>query len=100
MNILILGRGKTGALVAEVAAQRKHEVMVAGAKDNAQGAAFSPDKLRSIDVVIDFTTPEAVLQNIDACIHAKKNMVVGTSGWYQELPRVKRMVETTGIGFL
>jgi 4-hydroxy-tetrahydrodipicolinate reductase len=100
MNILILGRGKTGALVAEVAAQRKHEVMVAGAKDNAQGAAFSPDKLRSIDVVIDFTTPEAVLQNIDACIHAKKNIVVGTSGWYQELPGVKRMVETSGIGFL
>lgn len=100
MNILILGRGKTGALVAEVAARCKHEVMVAGARDNAQGAAVSPDKLRSIDVVIDFTTADVVLQNIEACIHAKKNMVVGTSGWYQELDRVKRMVETSGIGFL
>jgi 4-hydroxy-tetrahydrodipicolinate reductase len=100
MNILILGRGKTGALVAEVAARRKHKVTAAGAKDNARGAALSPDKLRSIDVVIDFTTPDAVLQNIEACIHAKKSVVVGTSGWHQELPRVKQMVEASGIGFL
>jgi len=43
MNILILGRGKTGALVAEVARQRKHTVVVAGTGDNALGAALSPE---------------------------------------------------------
>ena len=100
MNILILGRGKTGALVAEVARQRKHEVVVAGAGENAQSAALAPEKLRSIDVVIDFTTPEAVLLNVEACAKAKKNMVVGTSGWYSELPTVRRMVKSSGIGFL
>ena len=100
MNILILGRGKTGALVAEVARKRKHEVMVAGATENAQGAALSAEKLRQIDVVIDFTTPEAVLQNIEACVAAKKSMVVGTSGWYRELPTVRRKVKSSGIGFL
>jgi len=100
MNILILGRGKTGALVAEVARQRKHEVVVAGAGENAQAAALAPEKLKPVDVVIDFTTPEAVLQNIEACIKAKKNMVVGTSGWYSELPTVRRMVKSSGIGFL
>jgi 4-hydroxy-tetrahydrodipicolinate reductase len=100
MNILILGRGKTGALVAEVARQRKHEVVVAGAGENAQGGALAPERLRAIDVVIDFTTPEAVLQNIKACVKAKKNMVVGTSGWYGELPAVRRMVKSSGIGFL
>jgi 4-hydroxy-tetrahydrodipicolinate reductase len=100
MNILILGRGKTGALVAEVARQRKHEVVVAGAGENAQAAALAPEKLKPVDVVIDFTTPEAVLQNIEACVKAKRNMVVGTSGWYSELPAVQRMVKSSGIGFL
>jgi 4-hydroxy-tetrahydrodipicolinate reductase len=100
MNILILGRGKTGALVAEVARQRKHEVTVAGAGENTQGAALSAEKLRHIDVVIDFTTPDAVLLNIEACVNAKKSMVVGTSGWYRELPTVRRMVKSSGVGFL
>ncbi len=100
MNILILGRGKTGALVAEVARQRKHEVTVAGAAENAQGAALSPEKLGPVDVVIDFSTPDAVLLNIEACVKAKTNMVVGTSGWYSELPAVRRMVKSNGIGFL
>src|SRR5256884_9595791 len=100
MNILILGRGKTGAMVAEVARQRKHEVAVVGATENAQGASLSPEKLGPVDVVIDFTTPEAVLLNIEACVKAKKSIVVGTSGWYSELPTVRRMVKSSGIGFL
>jgi 4-hydroxy-tetrahydrodipicolinate reductase len=100
MNILILGRGKTGALVAQVARQRKHEVTVAGAAENAQGAALSAEKLGPVDVVIDFTSLDAVLQNIEACVTAKKSMVVGTTGWYEELPRVRQMVASSGIGFL
>ena len=100
MNILILGRGKTGALVAEVARQRKHEVTVSGTTENAKCAALTEEKLRDVDVVIDFTTPEAVLQNIEACAKAKKNMVVGTSGWYSELPAIRRLVKSSGIGFL
>src|SRR2546430_11633836 len=98
MNILILGRGRTGALVAEVARQRKHEVAVAGAGENAQSAALAADKLGPVDVVIDFTTPEAVLLNIEACVKAKKSMVVGTTGWYSELPTVRRMGRSNGIG--
>jgi len=100
MNIVILGRGKTGALVAEVARQRKHEVVVAGTGENAGSAALAPEKLQPVDVVIDFTTPEAVLLNIEACVKAKKNMVVGTTGWYSELPAVRGMVKSSGIGFL
>jgi 4-hydroxy-tetrahydrodipicolinate reductase len=100
MNILILGRGKTGALVAEVARQRKHEVTVAGAEENAKGAALSAEKLQDVDLVIDFTTPEAVRLNIEACVKAKRTMVVGTTGWYEELPAVRQMVKSSDIGFL
>jgi 4-hydroxy-tetrahydrodipicolinate reductase len=100
MNLLILGRGKTGALVAEVARERQHTVRALAAADNARGSALTSEHLRSVDVVIDFTTPEAALENIDACLRAKKNMVVGTTGWYGELPKIRHMVEAAGSGFL
>jgi len=100
MRLLILGRGKTGSLVAEVAAERKHRVVIVGAKENASSAALTPEKLRDLDAVIDFTAPHCVLANIEACVKAGKNMVVGTTGWYQELGRVRNLVELHGTGFL
>ena len=100
MNLLILGKGKTGSLVAEVAQQRGHQVRVLGAADNANASALIRKALRDVDVVIDFTTPQAVVHNIEACAKAGASMVVGTTGWYTELPRVKEMVENAGIGFL
>jgi len=100
MNLLILGRGKTGSLVAETARRRGHEVQVAGAKENAARAALTPEKLQSIDAVIDFTTPHCVVANIEACVRAGKNMVVGTTGWYAELDRIRSLVQTHNTGFL
>jgi 4-hydroxy-tetrahydrodipicolinate reductase len=100
MNLLILGRGKTGSLVANVARERKHHVRVAGATENANCAALTAEKLRDIDVAVDFTTPECVVANIEACIGAGKSMVVGTTGWYEELPRIRKLVESQDTGFL
>jgi len=100
MNLLILGRGKTGSLVAEVAAARKHHVQIAGAKENASCAALTPEKLHDIDAVIDFTAPHCVLANIEACVQADKNMVVGTTGWYKELDHVRSQVEQHKTGFV
>jgi 4-hydroxy-tetrahydrodipicolinate reductase len=100
LNLLLLGRGKTGSLVAEVATERKHHIRTAGSSENANGAALSPEKLRDIDAVIDFTTPHCVVPNIEACVHAGKNMVVGTTGWYTELDQVRRLVDHHKTGFL
>lgn len=100
MNLLILGRGKTGSLVAEVAAERKHRVQVAGAKENAACSALAPDKLEGVGAVIDFTTPHSVMAHMEACVKAGKNLVVGTTGWYKEIPRVREMVEQHGVGFI
>ena len=93
MNILVLGRGKTGSLVAEVARERGHHAHVFGAAENPQGAALTAAKIASIDGVIDFTTPAVVLLNIEACIRAGKSIVVGTTGWYGELPRIRELVQ-------
>jgi 4-hydroxy-tetrahydrodipicolinate reductase len=100
MNLLILGRGKTGSLVAEVARSRRHHVRVLFAVENAGASALTPDALAATDVVIDFTTPAAVVANVEACIHAKKNLVVGTTGWYDQVPRLREMVHSAGTGFL
>jgi 4-hydroxy-tetrahydrodipicolinate reductase len=100
MNLLVLGRGKTGSLVAEVARERRHHVRLLGGADNQHGCALTHDSLRDVDVVVDFTTPGAVLENIDACLREKKNMVVGTTGWHGEMTMVRGQVEKAGTGFL
>jgi 4-hydroxy-tetrahydrodipicolinate reductase len=100
MELLILGRGKTGSLVAEIAGQRRHKVRLVGATDNAGAAALTPEKLHDIDIVIDFTAPHCVIGNIEACVRAGKNMVVGTTGWYAQLDRIKEFVRERGTGFL
>ena len=100
MNILSLGRGNTGSLVAEIARQRGHEVQIVGATENVGGRSLTEEGLRGIDVVVDFTTPSCVVANIEACIKASKNMVVGTTGWHGELDRIRQLVESRGTGLV
>jgi 4-hydroxy-tetrahydrodipicolinate reductase len=100
MKVLLLGAGKTGSLVAEVARERSHVVTVLRSADNAHGSALTRELLTPIDVVVDFTTPDCVLENIRACLAARKNMVVGTTGWYAEIPKIRVEVEKQHSGFL
>jgi 4-hydroxy-tetrahydrodipicolinate reductase len=100
MNLLILGRGKTGSLVADVAQERGHNVRALDIDENADSSALTPAFLVPFDVAIDFTTPSAVIGNAEACIRAGKNFVVGTTGWYEQLPRLREMVLSAKTGFL
>lgn len=100
LRLLVLGLGKTGTLVAEVAHERGHQVQSIDADVNQNAAWLTPEHLRNVDVAIDFTAPDAVLANIDACVRARKAMVVGTTGWYGELDRVRQAVEQAGTGFV
>ena len=100
MRFLILGRGKTGSLVAEVARERRHHVEVLTAAENPRGSCLTDERLKGVDVVLDFTTPAAVLANIEACVRARANMVVGTTGWHEHLPKIRQQVERAGTGFL
>jgi 4-hydroxy-tetrahydrodipicolinate reductase len=100
MKLLLLGIGKTGSLVAEVARERGHIAEVVYEAENANAAGLTADRLRAIDVAIDFTSPHCVLDNVRACIAAGKNMVVGTTGWYGEIPNIKAEVESRCTGFV
>jgi len=100
MNFLVLGRGKTGSLVAEYARERHHHIRVLNAGENQDGRGLTPEVLQEVDTVLDFTCPAAVMTNIEACLRHKKNMVVGTTGWHGQLDRVRALVEKVDAGFL
>jgi len=70
MRILVLGQGKTGKLVGEVAAERGHSVRGLDVRDNAGASALTAAFLADYDVAIDFTTPEAVVENMRAVLGA------------------------------
>jgi 4-hydroxy-tetrahydrodipicolinate reductase len=100
MRILVLGHGKTGKLVAEVAAERGHGVHVLDQRENKDAGGLTPPFVAGFDVVIDFTTPEAVVQNMRACLATGAKMVVGTTGWYASLADMRGLAERKGAGLL
>ena len=100
MHLLILGRGKTGSLVAEVANERRHHIDTLSDVENANARALTPEFLARFDSVIDFTEPAAVVPNAEAVIRAGKNMVVGTTGWYEQIPQLREKVLAAKTGFL
>ena len=100
MRLLLLGAGKTGSLVAEIARERGHDVETIRSTDNPKASALTKTALSGFDCVLDFTTPHCVLDHIRACTEAGKNMVVGTTGWHSELAHVRQLVERHGTGFL
>jgi 4-hydroxy-tetrahydrodipicolinate reductase len=100
MQLLILGRGKTGSLVADIARERRHHVQVLGGSENDNCRALTVDLLAPFNAVIDFTTPSATLANAEACIRAGKSTVIGTTGWYDHIPRLRELVLANKTGFL
>lgn len=100
MRVLVLGVGKTGKLVAEIAAGHGHSVHVLDATENKDAAALTAPFVAGFDVVIDFTTPEAVVSNMRACLANGARMVIGTTGWYGKLPDMEALAERRGASFL
>jgi 4-hydroxy-tetrahydrodipicolinate reductase len=100
MLFLVLGRGKTGSLVAEVAAQHGHSVRVLGEEENRNASALTGPFLAGFDAVIDFTTPEAVIPNLRACLANGARVVVGTTGWYVHLDDMRELATRKGAAFL
>ena len=100
MNFVLLGAGKTGSVIAEVARERGHQTAVVREADNLNGDWLTPEHLKGVDAVIDFTTPLAVIPNIIHATRAGANIVVGTTGWYDQIPKVKELVELHKTGLV
>lgn len=100
MLLLVLGKGKTGSLVAEVARERGHGVRALDINENRHASALTAPNLAGVDVVVDFTTPEAAVENIRAILALGCPIVVGTTGWYSHLPELKTIAQRRGGGLL
>jgi 4-hydroxy-tetrahydrodipicolinate reductase len=61
---------------------------------------LSPESLKEVnpDVAVDFTEPHAVLTNIRVCVKAMTPIVIGTTGWDRDVPKVKSLIEEANLG--
>jgi 4-hydroxy-tetrahydrodipicolinate reductase len=96
MLFLVLGKGKTGSLVAEVARERGHGVRVLDLKENRGAASITAPTLASVDAVIDFTNAESAVQNIRAVLALGGKIVVGTTGWHASLDELRSKISRGG----
>ncbi|WP_017259968.1 4-hydroxy-tetrahydrodipicolinate reductase [Pedobacter arcticus] len=87
MKLALLGYGKMGKMIESIALDRNHEIVLIIDQNNAD--ELTVENLQKADVAIEFSTPDTVLNNIETCIKAGVPLVVGTTGWYGHLQKVK-----------
>ena len=101
MRLAIVGNGRMGRAVTELAQERGHVVhAVIGREENAGGAALTRERLAGVEVAIELTRADAVVANLERLIEAGIPTVTGTTGWSAELPRIARLVEASGGALL
>jgi 4-hydroxy-tetrahydrodipicolinate reductase len=85
MNILLLGYGKMGKMIEDIALLRNHNIAYIIDKDD----SWEGIDAERIDIAIDFSTPYVVIDNIVACFNRNIPIVVGTTGWYGRLNEIR-----------
>ena len=91
MKIAIIGYGRMGHLIEEVARARHLEIGCI--IDAGESHKFASKQFRECDVAIEFSTPATAVENILACFTAGVPVVVGTTGWTSSLPEIQSMCE-------
>lgn len=101
MRIALLGYGRMGPVVEAVALERGYEVALrVTSRAELEEGFSSGEKGPEVDVAIDFTVPDAVVRNVTVVAAAGVDMVVGTTGWYDRLDEVVRIVGDAGTGLV
>jgi 4-hydroxy-tetrahydrodipicolinate reductase len=99
MKILLVGHGKMGRLVGDLAPEYGGEIAgVVDPQSPQHAGGLDQDRWRGVDVAIDFTFPTAVKGNVEALARQGVNMVIGTTGWHGDEDAVRRAVADAGIG--
>jgi 4-hydroxy-tetrahydrodipicolinate reductase len=91
MNIALIGYGKMGKEIEQIALSRGHQIALIVDAHNAK--TFTIEELKKADVAIEFSTPESALGNIYKCFEAGVPIVVGTTGWLDKLEEVKKQCQ-------
>ena len=99
MKIALIGYGNMGQEIEQVLKNSKtHQIISISYKNSSD--ALDKKGIAKADVVIDFTSPEIIISTIKKIAALKKNLVVGTTGWYDEIEAVKSHVTKSGIGLI
>lgn len=93
MKIALMGFGKMGKEIDAIARAQGDVIAKVFEIDN----PVKPQDLADVDVCIEFSRPESVLSNIRAATQAKRDIVVGTTGWYQHVDEIKKSVKDSGL---
>lgn len=94
MKIALVGYGKMGKIIDEIATQRNHEIV---AKLN---ESPNSENLNNADVVIEFSNPEVAFNNIKTCLENKIPVICGTTGWLDQKPEIEKIAAENKTSFL
>lgn len=94
MKIALIGYGKMGKAIEEIALQRNHEIIARFDSKNKLDETI----LEQADVAIEFTRPDLALDHIHACLENKVPVVVGTTGWYEDFKEVEKAAKKAKVG--
>ena len=97
MKIALVGYGKMGKTIEQIALSRGHEIVSIIDVNNPQD--FESEAFKSADVAIEFTTPATAYGNYMKCFAAGVPVVSGTTGWLEHLEEIKRMCKEEGKPF-
>jgi len=98
LKIALVGYGQMGKLIEQLAPQNDCEIVAI--IDPLLDNEINAETVADANVCIEFSTPDAAFENIKKLIELGKNIVTGTTGWYNDLDKIKLMVEKKGIGFI
>ncbi len=94
MKIALVGYGKMGKIIDEIATQRNHEIV---ARLNESPTS---ENLNNADVVIEFSNPEVAYNNIKTCLENKIPVICGTTGWLDQKPEIEKIAAENNTAFL
>jgi len=87
MNIALIGYGKMGKEIEQIALSRGHHIVLKVDVNNS--TTYSVEDLKKADAAIEFSTPESAITNIYKCFEIGIPIVVGTTGWQNKFEEVK-----------
>jgi 4-hydroxy-tetrahydrodipicolinate reductase len=101
VNIALIGYGKMGKLLEELAPQQGDQVTLKLDEfNNTNFEGVTKDNFRRVDVAIDFSIPSAAVENIERISALGVNLVVGTTGWFEHLDHVRGVIAKNGTGLV
>jgi 4-hydroxy-tetrahydrodipicolinate reductase len=101
MHIALVGIGAMGRIVKRMAEENGHPVVLTvGSDENTLSSTDLAGRLSGVEGVIDFSTADAVVRNVEACMMAGVPLVEGTTGWASEMGKVRDTVDAYNGSFV